>query len=195
MQRAVIGMDPAMRRIATIAAVAALCLGGAMISGCAKPTATATPTAAPTATSSKPTLGTWMSLSGFLKYRTDGLAELRSMTNALSQKPPTAEAEKNNWRINLFSNIKGTGRLMKTTGSYMSALKGPDSDLNKQIQQLGAAYVDLGTFAENMNVADIVSGKDTTSLKALVTKVQKLSALNKSVTTYSSKHVNDEIKL
>ena len=136
-----------------------------------------------------------MSLSGFLKYRTDGLAELKSMTTALSQKPPTAEAEKNNWRINLFSSIKGTGRLMKTTGSYMAALKSPDPSLNKQIKQLGDAYVDLGTFADTMDVAAIVSGKDTTSLKALVTKVQKISTLNKSVTEYSTKHVNDDIKL
>lgn len=185
-----------MRRIATIAAVAVLSLAGAGLSGCAKPaTSTANPTTAPTNTSSKPTLGTWMSLSGFLKYRTDGLAELRSMTTALSQKPPTAEAEKNNWRINLFSSIKGTGRLMKTTGSYMSTLQGPDTELNKRIKQLGDAYVDLGTFADTMNVADIVSGKDKNSLKTLVTKVQKLSALNKSVTEYSTKHVDDEIKL
>ncbi|MEY5145559.1 MAG: hypothetical protein RL745_928 [Actinomycetota bacterium] len=184
-----------MRRIGTLVAASVFCLAGAGITGCAKAADTATPTTAPTSTASKPTLGTWMSLSGFLKYRTDGLAELKSMTTALSQKPPTAEAEKNNWRINLFSSIKGTGRLMKTTGTYMAALKSPNPELNKRIKQLGDAYTDLGTFADGMDVAAIVSGKDTKSLGTLVSKVQKLSTLNKGITDYSSKHINDEIKL
>ena len=187
-----------MRRSLSIVSAVIIGVSGVTVAGCASNSnsATTSTTTKAAATNTGPTLGTWMTLSGFLKFRTDGLTELKNMTTALSTKAPTTSAaDQTTWRVNLFSSIKGSARLMKITGAGIESLNSPNATLNKQMKNLGAAYVDLGNFADNMNVANIVKGTDKTSLKTLVSKVQAISALNKSVTTYSTAHVHDSIKL
>lgn len=182
------------------AALLAVVLSGAVVSGCASKANTNTNNASPTAAASgsvdsallKPTLAQWIRYSGTLQYLRDSNNTLIAM-----QKTAAIKITDSKSLAAYVTQMKASGAAALLVGQGLSSLKSPDAGMTSAVAGLGSSMVKLGQLARALDAVKIATaGKNgAEDLKAVLVQMGDAVTKTKAVATYASAHSKDPITL